>query len=266
MDWIVVVYTSIEVKSSIFEYHQRIGIVVGIPDQPHALYEQIKRSVVRDIESGKLKPDDKIPSEIQLAKAFNASRMTANRALKELTEENRILRVQGVGTFVAKPKPEASLFEIKSIAKEIGDWGGSHSCQILLLKEECLSQEIAGRMDLVEGGAVFHSIILHQDRGVSVQYSERYINPAVAPSYLDQDFTQMTPSDYLLAVAPIQEAEHTIEAIRVNKIIQRYLKIRPEDPCLCLTRRTWSFDRVATYSRIISSGSRYKLKGKFNRG
>jgi len=239
---------------------------VGKLDQPFALYEKIKKSVVRDIESGKLKSGDKIPSETQLAKTFNASRMTANRALKELSEENRILRVQGVGSFVAKPKPEASLLEIKSIAREIHDWGGSHSCEILLLGEERLSREIAVKMDLVEGDRIFHSIILHLDRGIGVQYSERYINPAVAPLYLDQDFTKTTPSDYLLTVAPIQEAEHIIEAVRVNKTIQQYLKVKKEDPCLSLIRRTWSFERVATYSKIISPGSRYKLTGKFSRG
>lgn len=234
-------------------------------DQPFALYEKIKTSVVREIESGKLKPGDKISSETQLAKTFNASRMTANRALKELAEESRIIRVQGVGTFVAKPKPEASLFEIKSIAREIKNWNGQHSCEVLLLREEYLSLDIAGKMDLAEGDSVFHSILLHRDRGIGVQYSERYINPDVAPLYLEQDFMIITPSAYLLELAPIQEAEHIIEAITVNKAIQQHLKILPEEPCLSLTRRTWSFDRVATYSRIISPGSRYKLKGKFNR-
>lgn len=235
-------------------------------DQPFALYEKIKKSVVQDIDSGNLKPGDKIPSETQLAKVFNASRMTANRALKELTEENRILRVQGVGSFVSRPKPEAALLEIKSIAKEIADWGGEHSCRILLLREERLSSEIAVKMDLEEGDPIFHSIILHMDRGIGVQYSERYINPAMAPLYLVQDFKKITPSEYLLEVAPVQEAEHIIEAVNVNKTLQKHLKIKPTEPCLLLRRRTWSFNRVATYSMIISPGSRYRLKGKFNRG
>lgn len=239
---------------------------MGKLDQPFALYEKIKKSVVQDIDSGNLKPGDKIPSETQLAKTFNASRMTANRALKELTEENRILRVQGVGSFVSRPKPEAALLEIKSIAKEIQAWGGEHSCRILLLREEGLSSEIAVKMDLKERDPIFHSIILHMDRGIGVQYSERYINPAVAPLYLDQDFLKITPSQYLLEVAPVQEAEHTLEAVNVNKTLQKHLKIKPTEPCLLLRRRTWSFDRVATYSMITSPGSRYRLKGKFNRG
>ncbi len=235
-------------------------------DQPFALYERIKQSVIRDIDSGKLKPDDRVPSETQLARAFNASRMTANRALKELTEESRILRVQGVGTFVARPKPEASLLEIRSISTEIEEWGGVHSAQVLVLEQEEATPEIAEKMHLSAGDPVFHSILLHKDRDVPVQYSERFINPAVAPHYLEQNFTQITPSDYLLEVAPVQEAEHVIEAIVPEPSVRTHLDIKPDEPCLCLTRRTWAFDRVATYSRLVSPGDRYTLKGRFTRG
>ena len=235
-------------------------------EQPFALYEKIKKSIVRDIESGTLNPDDKVLSENKLAKSFNASRMTANRALKELAEEGRIVRVQGVGTFVARPKPGAALLEIKSIAKEIADWGGVHSSQILVLKKEKITAKIAQKMNLKFDDKIFHSIIVHKDRNVPVQYSERFINPEVAPLYLSQDFKKITPSEYLLSVAPVQEAEHIIEAVNCNKEIQKLLKIKPDEPCLSLKRRTWSYDMVATYSIIISPGSRYKLVGKFIRG
>lgn len=235
-------------------------------EQIFALYDKIKKSVVKDIESGRLKPDDRVPSETQLAKVFNASRMTANRALKELTQEGRIVRVQGVGSFVARPKPDAALLEIKSIAKEIADWGGKHSSQILMLREEKVTKQIAQNIDLTLDDRVFHSIILHKDRGICVQYSERFINPKVAPQYLRQDFNKITPGEYLLEVAPIQEAEHIIEAVNCSKEIQEWLEIQAGEPCISLKRRTWSFDMVATYSIIISPGSRYKLKGKFIRG
>ena len=235
-------------------------------EQVFALYEKIKKSVVEDIESGNLKPDDRVPSEIQLAGSFNASRMTANRALKELTEEGRIVRIQGVGSFVARPKPDAALLEIKSIAKEIADWGGVHSSQILVLKEEKVTKQIAQNMALNLDDTIFHSIVVHMDRGICVQYSERFINPKVAPHYLNQDFKKITPSEYLLEVAPIQEAEHIIEAVNCGKKIQKCLRIQADEPCISLKRRTWSFDMVATYSIIISPGSRYKLKGKFIRG
>jgi len=238
---------------------------MGKTSQPFALYQKIKQSVIRDIESGALGPDDRVPSETQLAKQFSASRMTANRALKELTNEHRIIRIQGVGTFVARPKPEASLLEIKSISTEISDWGGVHSAEVLLLEAEALSPEIAVKMHLEAGSPVFHSIFLHKDRGIGVQHSERYINPAVAPHYLEQDFTRVTPSDYLLETVPIQEAEHLIEAVAPDETIRERLGIESGTPCLCLTRRTWSLDQVATYSLLVSPGSRYTLKGRFKR-
>ncbi len=229
----------------------------------YTLYEKIKKSIVKDIESGKLKPDDKVLSETKLARLFNASRMTANRALKELSEEGRIVRVQGVGSFVARPKPDAALLEIKSISHEIAEWGGKHSSHIAVLEETKIDNKIALKMDIKPAMVVFHSIIIHKDSGMPIQYSERFINPKVAPDYLDQNFNKITPSDYLLDIALVQEAEHIIEAVNCNSNIQKYLEIQPDEPCISLKRRTWAFDRVATYSIIISPGSRYKLVGKF---
>ena len=229
----------------------------------YTLYEKIKKSIVKDIESGKLKPDDKVLSETKLAKLFNASRMTANRALKELSQEGRIVRVQGVGSFVSRPKPDAALLEIKSIAHEIAGWGGKHSSHIAVLEETKADIKIALKMDIKPAKIVFHSIIIHKDRDVPIQYSERFINPKVAPYYLDQNFNQITPSDYLLGIAPVQEAEHIIEAVNCNSNIQKYLEIQSAEPCISLKRRTWAFDMVATYSIIVSPGSRYKLVGKF---
>jgi len=230
-----------------------------------AIYERIKLSVREKIDSGQLKPGDRIPSELKLASLFQASRMTANRALKELTAEGRIIRIQGVGSFVAKPKPDVALLEIKSISEEIHNWGGVHSADVILLKEESASKSIARKMEIKTGDRVFHSILVHKDENIPVQYSERFINPRVAPEYLEQDFTKITPSEYLLEIAPVQEAEHTVEAILPIKEMQKKLKIKPGEPCILLKRRTWSFDLVATCSIIVYPGSKYKLSGKFKR-
>ncbi len=233
-------------------------------NQPYTLYAKIKKSIIDEIESGRLKPDDKIYSENRLAEIFNTSRMTANRALKELSEEGRIVRVQGVGSFVSRQKPEAALLEIKSIAQEISEWGGIHSSEVAVLEQKKADSKTAYNMDINYGDTIFHSIIIHKDRGIPVQYSQRFINPLVAQGYLEQDFQKITPSEYLLKVAPLQEAEHIIEAVNCNDMIRKYLEIQPDDPCLSLKRRTWSFGRVASYSIIISPGTRYKLVGRFS--
>jgi histidine ammonia-lyase len=75
---------------------------------PRPLYRKIKAYILKQIEDGRWKPDQRIPSENQLVKRFAVSRMTIHRALRELTHEGRLIRIQGVGTFVAKPGPPTS--------------------------------------------------------------------------------------------------------------------------------------------------------------
>jgi len=230
---------------------------------PHPQYRRVKNYIIGQIHKGQWGPETKIPSEKELGQYFQISRMTVNKALRELVAEGFITRLQGVGSFVAKRKPQGTLLEIKSIADEIAEGGGHHTSQVLLLTEETATAELAREMGLPEGGRVFRSIIVHRDDGVPVQLSDRYVNPAVAPEYLEQDFTELTPSEYLLRVAPLEEAEQVIEAAMPDAFTRTALKIKAGEPCLVLYRKTWSFGQVATRSRLIYPGSRFRLGGRF---
>ena len=231
---------------------------------PLALYQKVKNYILEKITNGEWPSETKIPSENQLVATLNVSRMTANRALRELTAEGHLIRIQGVGTFVAPPKPQASFLEIRSIADEIESIGGEHSCKVYVLRKEKAGKEIAQAMDIQKEDSVFHSIIVHSDSGRPVQLSDRYVNPYVAPKYLEQDFTKITPSKYLLENAPLQEVEHIIEAILPDRLTQDLLKIHANEPCLLLHRRTWSYDRIATKSKFTYPGTRYQLAGRFH--
>ncbi len=60
--------------------------------------------------------------------------MTINRELRELTDEGMLVRLQGVGTFVAEPKGQSALFEVRSIADEIASRRHQHRCEVLLFR------------------------------------------------------------------------------------------------------------------------------------
>jgi GntR family transcriptional regulator, histidine utilization repressor len=53
---------------------------------------------------GNWPPHYRVPSESELVNQLGFSRMTINRALREMTAEGLLVRMQGVGTFVAEPK------------------------------------------------------------------------------------------------------------------------------------------------------------------
>ena len=231
---------------------------------PKALYEQVKDHIIDNIKSGKWAADTRIPSENQLAKELSVSRMTVNRALRELSDAGLLIRIQGVGTYVARPKPMTALFEITSIDEEIKKNGGVHSSDVHLLQSEKADPETASAMHIVTGEIVYHSIVVHKNRKTPVMLADRYVNPLSAPDYLKQDFSTITPSNYLLNVTPVKNVEHIVEAILPDAMVMKLLKISSAEPCLVLHRTTWdNSERVATHSRMIYPGSVYRLGGTF---
>lgn len=229
---------------------------------PH--YERVKRLIGERIKAGTWQAGDRIASEAELVKALSVSRMTVNRALRELTIEGVLTRVQGVGTFVATAKPQAALFEVRNIAEEIAERGHQHSAEVLSLAAVAASPEIAGFLGLKAGARVFHSVLLHRENGLPVQVEDRFVDPRIARDYLGQDFTQQTPYVYLTAIAPISEAEHIIEAVLPTAAERKHLKIDAHEPCLQLTRRTWSAGKPVSLVRLIYPGSRYRLSGRIS--
>src|ERR1700741_706229 len=107
------------------------------------LYQQVKRHVLEAIAAGSLGEGAQVPSENELTRAFGVSRMTAHRALRELTAEGVLRRVRGAGSFVAAVKPESALFEIRNIAEEIAGRGNRHACDVLQLAAEGADAETA---------------------------------------------------------------------------------------------------------------------------
>ncbi|NNG00505.1 MAG: histidine utilization repressor [Desulfobacteraceae bacterium] len=237
---------------------------MGANQSPVPLYQQVKNYIESRIQEGTFRPDERIPSENELVALLGISRMTINRALRELTADGKLVRTQGVGTFVARPKAQSALVDIKSIAQEIRERGGRHSCRVFLLREETAEPDMAAAMGLDQGARVFHSILVHRDGDVAMQLAERFVNPKLAPDYLKQDFTRITPAEYLLAVAPVSEAEHVIEAVLPDDQARQLLAIGKYEPCLVLYRKIWAGNCLATSNRFVYPGSRYRIGGRFS--
>jgi GntR family transcriptional regulator, histidine utilization repressor len=231
--------------------------------QSTPLFQLIKDFIIRQIETRNWPPDTRIPSENVLIKQLSISRMTANRALRELTAEGYLVRIQGLGTFVATPKVQYEFFTIKPISDEIAERGAIHSAKVHLLTEEKASPEISKALCIEIGTPVFRSVIVHMADGVPVQLADRYVNPDVAPDFLKQDFNKTTPSHYLFQVGRLTKAEHIFEAILPDIKIRKLLKIKATEPCLLLNRRTWTYEKVASKARLIHPGSRFKIGGTF---
>lgn len=68
------------------------------------LYQQIYEDIKGKIEGGVYTEGDKIPSEQELCSAYGASRITVRRAIGDLCTNGYLVKRQGVGTFVSRPR------------------------------------------------------------------------------------------------------------------------------------------------------------------
>lgn len=226
-------------------------------------YQQLKDLIIGRISTGDLRPSDRVPSENELVESMSVSRMTANRALRELNDEGYVERIAGRGTFVSDFRSQSHLLEVQNIADEIHSRGHKHSSVVIRQSLQHARGEVARALNVEQGTDVFHLLLVHYENGSPIQVEDRHVLASFAPDCLDQDFETLTPSAYLTSIAPLQEAEQVVRASMANGAVQQHLNIPEDEPVLVVIRRTWSKARPVTFARLHHPGSRYELTGHY---
>lgn len=233
------------------------------PPSSAARYLQVKQFILKQISSGTLRAGERVPSENELVRQLDVARMTANRALRELAAEGVLVRIAGVGTFVAERRVHSHPLEVRNIADEIRSRGHEYEAKIVFLGAITATREIGERCGVTAGARLDHSLLIHFEGGAPLQVEDRYVNPTVVAGYLRNDFTRVTPHEFLMQAAPLQRAEHTVRAVIPASRIRRMLKLEASDASLLIRRRTWAGGRIATVADLYHPGSRYELTGAF---
>jgi GntR family histidine utilization transcriptional repressor len=227
------------------------------------LFEDIKDFIKKQIDDGVYKVGDKIPTEMELAKTFNTSRQTVNKALRDLVLDDIIERFPRSGSFVKEKIAQSSILDLKNISDEIKERGNTYTNKLVSLNKIKADERIAKVLHVVKDQEVYISQIIHYENGVPVRFDTRYIKPSSAPEYINQTFKNTTPAQFLKQHCPVQSVQNTIEAVIVNQEIQDYLDITKSEPCLKISRVVTSNEEVASYSKLYYPSSRYKLNSTF---
>lgn len=227
---------------------------------PVPRYQQIKDYLLDQMRSGAWPVHHQIPPEEQLARDFEVSRMTANKAIRDLVQMGYLTRQAGLGTFVADRKAESSLHEVLNIASEVRARGNTYNNDVLRSEAIEADDEVALHLGVRVGTRVFHTLIVHRENDRPIQLEERFVNPKWVPHYLDTDFSRHTPNEILVAACPISDVEHVVEAVLIDPQTAEWLDTATTTPCLLMIRRTWSDEHLISYARLIHPGDRYKLR------
>ncbi|PJX22605.1 GntR family transcriptional regulator [Psychrobacter sp. L7] len=241
-------------------------------------YQRIKNAILDNIHSGKWQAGEAISTEMALAEEFGVSRMTVNRALKELSEERVLERRQGSGTFVAQQQFNHTFVEVRNIAQDLRSANRDYQAQVVskrvitasMLDDELRrkfaidSAAISGARSAADSSAavLYEVKIIHFADGLPIQFEERWVDAQKLPEFIEQDFSIINTSEYLIAKSPLERGSYTIRALAAPDEIAALLQIAPQSPTLVLRRQTYSAGKVLTFVKMWHAGERYQFSGE----
>lgn len=241
-------------------------------------YQRIKNAILDNIHSGKWQAGEAISTEMALAEEFDVSRMTVNRALKELSEERVLERRQGSGTFVAQQQFNHTFVEVRNIAQDLKSANRDYQAQVVskrvitasMLDDELRrkfaidSAAISGARSAADSSAavLYEVKIIHFADAQPIQFEERWVDAQKLPEFIEQDFSIINTSEYLIAKSPLERGSYTIRALAAPDDIAALLQIAPQSPTLVLRRQTYSAGKVLTFVKMWHAGERYQFSGE----
>ncbi len=242
-------------------------------------YQRIKNAILDNIHSGKWPAGNAISTEMALATEFGVSRMTVNRALKELSEERVLERRQGSGTFVAQQQFNHTFVEVRNIAEDLKSANRDYEAKVVskrAVTASLLDDELRRKFGIEETTntpdttldnrsdtpVLYEVKIIHVADGQPIQFEERWVDAKKVPHFIDQDFTVVNTSDYLVAKIPLESGSYTIRALAAPIEVADALQIAPQSPTLVLRRQTYSAGQVVTFVKMWHAGDRYQFSGE----
>jgi len=202
---------------------------------PIPLYYQLKTAICSQINSNNLQPDDSLPTELEITDALGISRSTVRQAIIELVNEGYLYREKGKGTFIAKPKIEASFFQkLDSFNQEMIDKGFVPSTQVLDL---CVIQgqpDINKKLMLPEQDELIYLSRLRFADKDPVVFLETYLPYKNFESLIHEDYTVTSLYSVLenTYFCRIEHAVRRIDAVPANAQEAKLLLLKLNSPVM----------------------------------
>lgn len=232
-------------------------------ESPDPLYQQLKDSIVSDIQSGRYRPHQRLPSERELGAAYQISRMTVRKALLDLASEGLIYTRVGKGTFVAEPKIDQRLQGVTSFTQDVRGRGAAPASQVLEARITPAPHEVSAALHLPPGADVIVLARIRLADGEPLALETAFLPAALFPDLLRYDFAAeslyaVLERDYKLTLL---QAEQTIEATLASQREIKLLKLTPPAAVLKMERLTQTTDGTLVEQVFsIYRADRYKFR------
>jgi GntR family transcriptional regulator len=228
-------------------------------------YYRVKRQLLEL--TATLDAGSPVPPERELARSYGTSRTTVRQALAELVIEGRLLRMQGKGTFVAKPKV-AQLLELASYTEGMRAHGLHPQTKILDVGYVTADEQLATLLGIRAGGRALRIHRLRLADGEPMSIDTSHLPARRFPGLRKQLERQLSLYETLRVAYGIQlaEAEETIETVLADPHDARLLGVDPGLPLLLLSRHAYDVTgQPVEWAQSWYRGDRYKFVTRLRR-
>lgn len=211
-----------------------------LPLSPVPLYTQLKDVLRERILEGSYPPHSRMPSEHELGKAFDVSRITVRQALGDLQKEGLIFKIHGKGTFVAKPKAFQNVSTLQGLGESLTQMGHEVLNRLRSLRHVPASARVAERLQVEEGSLVteIRRVRLVNREPVSLEIT--WLPHSVGQKLEKADL--VTRDIFLLLEndcgIPLGHADLAIDAVLADSDLAQALDVEEGSPIMRIERLT----------------------------
>jgi len=195
-------------------------------------YQKVITGINLDIESGKLKPNQILPSENDLAEFYNVSRITVRKALSELALSRTITKSQGRSTIVNNQIVDKKLNEVVSFTKASLLRNEQPSTRVILVQLSEPSVYIAKMLNIDISDKVLHIKRVRYTNGFPLIFEESFwVSKLIGPITPKIAAGSMFSYIKTLGIIP-KEAKQDLDAIVADEELAKELEVHIGFPIL----------------------------------
>lgn len=226
---------------------------------PVPLHHQVYLDLKAALDSGEMKPGDRVPSERALAERYGCSVITVRRALDELAREQRIERTRGRGTFVLAPRVELDGAGTMSFAEEMRERGLAPETRLVDAREEVAGEAAAAALGLPLGAPIYVITRLRLANGLPLILEEASLPAIRFPRLLTSELA--TQSLYAILAdrygVQVVRAREALEPVLLRTHEARMLEVPAGRPALLIEGVAFAAGgKPVEYSRSYVRGDR----------
>lgn len=225
------------------------------------LYVQLMEELETSIRNGVYKPGDKIMTEAEMAKEYGVSLITVRKAVGSLMEKGLVVRKQGKGTFVTKPKYSRNMKKLQSFTEMCEQMGVKPGAQVLENRLIMADKKVADRLGIEPGSNVVYISRLRLADGEPVQVEKSYF-PLKYAFLLEEDLNNGSMFECLKekAGAKVASSEKMIELCRATAEEAALMDVKKGDYLLFVKSTAYDENGEPMYAGIqLINGDRFFL-------